>query len=435
MDVTILAVITLGLLVFIAHGLETVFARTKIPDALILLCIGLFLGPITGLVTPEYMGKVGPVFTTMTLVVILFVGGLGLDPKALGKSLIGASGLTVWNFVGTMLVVAPIANLFLGFDWLMSFTLGAALGGISSALVIPIVKRLALKEKARTIMTLESAMSDVLVIVVALALIEAQAGEKFQVGTLFGHMFSSFVAAALIGGTAGIFWSLALKWLHGLKKSILTTPAFVLVVYGVVESMGFSGAIAALMVGITLANIKESPPFFLRFLRKRRHMLASPSETELAVFEEVAFLLKTCFFVYIGILTPLSNQHFIVAGLGIAIAVFFVRIPVVHASLIPSKSFSRFEAALTGALNPKGLSAAVVASIPLQKGLAKGADIQLVVFAVVLFSTFIASLLVFLIERGWFNKVTNVLYRRFRPESEIGLEDGAETDPQDIAES
>jgi NhaP-type Na+/H+ or K+/H+ antiporter len=293
--------------------------------------------------------------------------------------------------------------------------LGATLGGINTALVIPIVKRLALKENTKTMLTLESALSDVTVIVVALGLIEAHTVEKFDLGHLFGGMFASFAVAAVIGGLAGTFWAFAMKWLHGLKKSIFTTPAFVLVIFGVVEYMGFSGAIAALMIGVTLGNIKALPPYFLR---KYRDRLASPNDTELAVFEEVAFLLKTFFFVYIGISIQVTNPVITLAGLSIAVALFFVRIPVVHASFFPSRSFSRFEASLTGALNPKGLSAAVVASIPLQRGLEKASEMQLVVFSVVLFSTFIASLLVFLIERGWFGGVSKILYGRFPVETE-----------------
>jgi NhaP-type Na+/H+ or K+/H+ antiporter len=413
--VTSIVVITLGLLVFIAHGLEEVFTRTKMPDVLILLSIGLLLGPVTGLVSPERMGVVGPVFTTMTLVVILFVGGLGLDFKVLVKSFVGASGLTIWNFIGSMAVVAPIVKFSLGFDWLQAFTMGATLGGINTALVIPIVKRLALKEKTKTMLTLESALSDVAVIVVALGLIEAQMLEKFEIGHLFGGMFASFAVAAVVGGLAGTFWAFALKRLQSLKKSIFTTPAFVLVIFGMVEYMGHSGAIAALMIGVTLGNIKALPPYFLR---KYRDRLASPNDTELAVFEEVAFLLKTFFFVYIGFSIQLTNMSLILAGLGTAVALFLIRIPVVHASFFPSKSFTRFEASLTGALNPKGLSAAVVASIPIQRGLEKASEMQLIVFAVVLFSTFIASLLVFLIERGWFGSVSKIIYGRFPIETE-----------------
>jgi NhaP-type Na+/H+ or K+/H+ antiporter len=413
METTTEAITALGLLVFIAHGLEDVFARTKIPDVLILLFIGLLLGPVTGLVMPESLGKVGPVFTTLTLIVILFEGGLGLDLKVLGHSLVGATGLTVWNFVLTMAVIAPISKAFLGFDWLQACTLAATIGGTSSALVIPVVKRLKLGEKTKTILTLESAISDVLVIVVTLALVGAQMGSDFKVGRIFGEMFNSFLIAAVIGGLTGVLWSLVLHWMHGLKNSIFTTPAFVLVVYGLTEWLGFSGAISALMMGITLGNIKQLPPYFLK---KRRELLTSPSETELAVFGEVAFLLKTFFFVYVGISIQLSNPFFVLAGLGLALALFLLRVPVVHASLLPSSAFSRFEASVSGAMNPKGLAAAVAASIPFQMGLDMGAEIKQVAFAVVLFTILAASLLVFFIERGWFNAFGNVLYKRYKPE-------------------
>ena len=421
MDATSIAIITLGLLVFIAHGLEDVFTRTKIPDVLILLFIGLLLGPVAGLVTPEHLGKVGPVFTTLTLVVLLFESGLGLDLKVLRKSLIGATGLTIWSFLATLAVIAPIAYGFFGFNWLQSFTLAAAIGGTSSALVIPLVKRLALGEKTKTMLTLEAALSDVLAIIVVLALVSAMQGGALHYGHLFGTIFTTFVIAAIIGGLAGAFWSFALNMLHGLKKSIFTTPAFVLVVYGIAETLGFSGAIAALMMGITLGNIKTMPPYFLR---KRRDLFASPNATELAVFEEVAFLLKTFFFVYVGISIQLSGS-LVWAGLSITLALFLLRIPVIHASFIPSSSFNRFEASISGALNPKGLAAAVAASIPLQHGLEKGLELKLIVFSVILFTMLVASLLIFLIERGWFGAIGGMLYGRYKQEpgaQKLGIE-------------
>ena len=437
MDMTFIAVITLGLLVFIAHVLEGLFARTKIPDVLILLFIGIFLGPITGLVTPEHLGKVAPVFTTLTLIIILFEGGLGLNLKTLGKSLVGATGLTVWSFFATLAVLAPLCHTFLGMNWLQSFTLATTVAGTSSAMVIPVVKRLALGEKTKTILTLESALSDVLTLVVVLALVEAQVNGSFSINQIFSGVFTSFLIAAVIGGLAGMCWSLALHWLHsrGLKKSIFTTPAFVMVIYGLVGSLGFSGVIAALMVGITLGNIQALPP---AFLRKRRDLLESPNETEVAVFEEVAFLLKTLFFVYVGTSIQFTSPSIILISLIITAALFLLRIPVIRISLIPRSAFSRFEASISGAMNPKGLAAAVAALIPLQtfqeilkrkdlspeelllaqNGLLAGQKIQETVFIVILFTIVVSSMLFFLIERGWFKRVAKVLYHGYPDGSE-----------------
>jgi NhaP-type Na+/H+ and K+/H+ antiporter len=63
---------------------------------------------------------------------------------------------------------------------------------------------------------------------------------------------------------------------------------------------------------------------------------------------------------------------------------------------------------------PKGLAAAVLASLPLQMGLPHGEIIKNTVFAVVLFSILIASLLVLLAERGWLTGVASGLFSRFK---------------------
>ncbi len=414
-------VILLGLLVFLAHALEDFFARTKVPDVLILLGLGLLLGPFSGLVHPEDLGAAGPVFTTLTLVVILFEGGLGLDLKVLGRSLGGATGLTVWSFVATMLVVTPIVRFMMGFTWLQAATLASILGGTSSAVVIPLVSRLALGERAKAILSLESALSDVLVIVVALALMGAQSKGELKVGALFGGMVAAFALAAVLGALAGVAWSLALNRLRGLQNSIFTTPAFVIVVYGLVELLGYSGAIAALALGITLGNIDALP---LAFLRRTPETLASLTSTEREVFREVVFLLKTFFFVYVGISIQLSSLPLALTGLLLTAALFAVRVPVVHASL-GSGSCTRFEACVAGAMTPKGLAAAVVASVPLQMGLERGLEVKLTVFAVVLFSILLASILVFLVEQGWFRPLARLLYARYgepSPDPEVPCE-------------
>ncbi len=404
------AVILIGLLVFLAHALDDLFARTRVPDVLLLLGLGLLLGPVSGLVRPEHFGAVGPVFTTLTLVVILFEGGLGLELRTLGRALGGATALTVWNFLLSLAVLAPLARLCLGFGWMQAFTLAAILGGTSSAVVIPLVQRLALGERTRTALALESALSDVLVIVVALGLMAAQAQGELHLRALLGGMGASFLVSALLGAAAGLAWALLLERMRGLQKSLLTTPAYVLVAYGLVELLGFSGAITALALGVTLGNAEALP---LGPLRPRALALAGPTETERALFAELSFLLKSFFFVYVGLSIRLGGAALVWTGLALTTAVFLLRIPVVHASLRPA-SVPRPDALAAGAMTAKGLAAAAVASVPLQMGLPGGRELQLTVFAVVLFSILATSLLVFLEGRGWLAWAGRLLYGRYR---------------------
>ena len=175
-----LAIGFVGLLVFLAHLFSALFERTRIPDVLPLVVLGLLIGPILKLITPEAFGKVGPVFTTISLVIILFQSGLGLNLATLRESLLPGMRLTVLNFIGTVLVVAVIATLGLRMSALEGMILGAIIGGTSSAVVIPLIGRRPLRIEARAILLLESTFSDVLCIVTTLALVQAVRYHELQ---------------------------------------------------------------------------------------------------------------------------------------------------------------------------------------------------------------------------------------------------------------
>jgi len=64
-----------GILIFLAHLFTSVFSRTRVPDVLLLIIIGICIGPVFGLVSTSQFGIVGPVMTTITLIIILFESG------------------------------------------------------------------------------------------------------------------------------------------------------------------------------------------------------------------------------------------------------------------------------------------------------------------------------------------------------------------------
>ena len=80
-------ILIIGLMVFFAHFLSLQFSKTSIPDVLVLMLIGIVLGPVLGIVSPEDFGKVGSLIATIALVVILFESGTSLNLATLGNSL------------------------------------------------------------------------------------------------------------------------------------------------------------------------------------------------------------------------------------------------------------------------------------------------------------------------------------------------------------
>lgn len=387
--------IFLGILVFSAHLFSMIFSKKKIPDVLLLLVIGVLIGPVLGLVTPEDFGSVGSVFTSITLVVILFEGGTGISLSDLKNSWRSTVNLTASSFVISALVVAGIAYFF-GHDLLNSLTLGCILAGTSSAVVIPLAQHLKVSKETKTSLILESAITDVLCIVFAFAFINAQLmGNGLNVGKVVGNVVSSFVLATLLGFIGAIVWSSLLQKIRQLRNSMFLTPAYLFIIYGLAEVLGYSGAIASLAFGITIANMEYFNFKFIEKYQKNRNLKLNDNEN--AFISEIGFVLKTFFFVYIGLSIPFSDAKCIMIGAIITLVLIVVRVFI--AAFFSPGSSNSFDKSIIATMIPKGLAAAVLASVPEQLGIAGGEAIKYITFSVVFFSILVCSILILLIEK------------------------------------
>ncbi len=381
----------IGAIIFVGFLGSMLFDRTKIPDVLILIFIGLFLGPILGMYNkglldmPEFatgLRQIAPYFTSLALVIILFDGGLNLKLEKVMSSL-GVSILhTGIAFIGTMFVTAVLCYYFLGItNVVIGLLLGCILGGISSAVVLPILGGISAKDETKTILTLESVLSDVLCIVTALILIEVLKGSTTDTGGLIQDLLSTFILAGVIGLLFGIAWLGVLKRVHGRPFSFMVTIAALLILYAGVEYIQVSGAIAALVFGLVLSNKDE----IARMFKIQTKFVFDEKIKEF--HSEVSFLIRTFFFVYLGItfvftfttwdyttllpfnltlpvaITGTPIVYFVFILILIFIGIFVVRYIAstvttrIREELKPDKSFLY-------AMLPRGLAAAVLAALP-----------------------------------------------------------------------
>ena len=394
-----LLILTLGTLVFAAHWFAEIFSKKRIPDVLMLMFIGIVIGPLLKLVDADKLSTIGNVFGQLTLVTLLFESGTELSFKTLADSIKNTVTLTIVNFIGTFVAIGILGWLVLGMDPGISFMLGAALGGSSSAVAIPLVKQISIGEKSKTILILESAFSAILCIVVALAIFESYKYGEFRIGIIFGQVFSSFLLASLIGLLGSIFWSMVLDKVRTINNSIFTTPAFVFIIYGINEILGYSGIISALAFGIGLANMDMIHHRWLKKFTKRKPTLLNPMEKTL--FSELVFLMKTFFFVYVGISIKFDSLISLLIGLGISVILILIRIPIVRISL-PSdiNNVSNKDRAFLSMMIPRGLAAAVLATMISQSGLAGSDGVSNIVFSVIFFSIIFTSVLVPFLEKS-----------------------------------
>ena len=388
--------IFLGLLIFCAHLFNAWFSKRRIPDVLLLMLIGILVGPVSGWVKPEQLNDVGPVFASLTLLFILFDSGIDMRLDVVRRYWTGVVQVTFLSFVLSMATVTVIAFYLTDLELKACMLLGGMVAGTAAAIVIPLVRQMKVSDKTRVTLVLESAISGVLCIVISLAFIEGYKLGNVSIGSMLGRVFASILMSLIIGLVAGIVWSSFMERVRKLQNSMFLTPAFVFIIYGISEALGYSGAISALAFGLVLGN----PEYFeMSFLKKLKlHDMTPLAGTEKSFFKEFVFILKTYFFVYIGICIPFTNTTALAYGAIIAAALFVVRFILV---LIVGKNNTPVDRLTVSIMIPKGLVSAVLASVPEQVNNAAGytvipgaVTIKYVTYSIIFCSIIICSILV-----------------------------------------
>ena len=125
--------IFLGLLIFCAHLFNAWFSKRRIPDVLLLMLIGILVGPVSGWVKPEQLNDVGPVFASLTLLFILFDSGIDMRLDVVRRYWTGVVQVTFLSFVLSMATVTVIAFYLTDLELKACMLLGGMVAGTSTS--------------------------------------------------------------------------------------------------------------------------------------------------------------------------------------------------------------------------------------------------------------------------------------------------------------
>lgn len=168
------AFIAMALIIFIGYFGMLFFKKTKISETLVLMLIGLIIGPFFGLVgefeITLFEGFL-PFFASFALMIILFEGGMHLNFFKTIRDLPGAFIFTIITFIATNFLIAIVWFFFTG-NLFEGVLLGAILGGTSSAIVIPLVSNTSANDQTKSLLGLESALTDALCVIMAVTMAE-----------------------------------------------------------------------------------------------------------------------------------------------------------------------------------------------------------------------------------------------------------------------
>ncbi len=197
-------------------------------------------------------------------------------------------------------------------------------------------------------MTLEASLGEIIAVLTVGTLIGLGGSEPIFEGLVsgFGH---HVLIDVVLGVAAGVAWSRVWPLFASQQFSNALNLGMVLGVYAVSRSAGGSGLLAELVFGLTLANMPRTP----RITRQGARMMAFHSE--------LTFLVRSFFFVLLGIMAQFVSGAYVIPILGILVALVLARYVAVRATRWSIRDAQPADAELLFLMMPRGLITAVLA--------------------------------------------------------------------------
>jgi cell volume regulation protein A len=371
-----------GVVIFLGVAGEAFFKKTGIPDVAFLMILGVIIGPVFGIIQAEAVIQVVPYFAALALIIIMFDGGLNLDIKHVVKTAHYSVTLAIIGFILSVIIISVATHYILDWSWLESILLASIVGGSSSAIVFGLVRNIRISEETKSILSFESALTDILATIIAFILFEAVLAGHFDLQTLQETIGRAIVVGLVLGFGVGIPWMYISSKLGNAQHAYMLTLAILFVLFFLANSFGESGALTALVFGLMIGN-KRHLSKILRFKLPRIEM-DDPTHNQLT------FLVRSFFFVFVGLMATFGQIEYVIFGIVITIAVYVGRRGIVKAVL--TKRFSKLDKTVTNSMIPRGLAAAVLATYPITMGLPNAEAYPQIIFFIILSSVIITTI-------------------------------------------
>lgn len=400
----------LGALLVLAFVANRMSKWTRVPDVIVLLVTGILLGPTLHLVDGSKFNELTRGFGTFALILILFAAGLELDLRNALKQFGAGTVLALLSYSLSMVGVTYFCRYALHLDLMPSLLVGAALGCMSGSVILPVLEQLEMRESVKTTLIIEASFGDGLGALGVGVLIElAHGGGEILAGPLPDLLaraglapgshgsIASVVAAILLGKFVlalavaivfGYMWLRLLPLISDKQFWQVLTFAAVLLLYAATHAIGGSALFAVMAFGASLANLPDprhsADSFVFRILPP------DPSRAIHSFHAELAFLVRSFFFVLLGVLVDFSGlRKEFLASLGITGVLFVARFFAVQFSRVAWHGATPREREVATLLIPRGLITAVLALDAVRAKPAELAFLTPLAFAVILLTNFL----------------------------------------------
>lgn len=363
--------------------------RTKIPESLFLIFLGLSIGPITGLFSAQTILDFVPVVSTAAMVCILIESGTEFKISRITESLGIAVKFTILVAVLTTAFITIF--LFYIFNWPLPYAilLGIISSGTTTLTAMALLKNTNVIDKIKNLIFFETIFNDFTLIIGTFIVVELIKISDFSLTDITNLFMSELAVGLTVGIISAFFWRHVLLNMNKKKELIYaSTLGICFVMYYLVSFFGGSPIIAIFTFSLILANYDQI--LTILNLSKSQDGFSDYLDKIKAVQTDFGFFIASSFFVMLGMVFDPSVFTIEMLAIGVGIVVL-----VILARAIATKLISKDDKDVHGHnllisfMIPRGYVAAVLMFVPLQQGILIPGIANIIIFLIIV-STIIA---------------------------------------------
>ncbi len=396
-DSTTFILLVSALIIFLGYIGEQIFKKTHIPSFLFLVLAGFILGPVLKILQPASLIPLLGILAEVTLMMVIFHGGMDLKARTLLKD--GwRPFVQVAIYVSISIILVTIMAYFLlHFSIVIALIFGSIVGGeTTTVVIIPLSRELDIKEKSIMFLTFEAALNSIILVILFLTFVGLYQSGTASVYSTIDSIVSTFSIGIFIGLVLSIIWIYLLNFLKKQKYTYVLTLGLLFLTFGLTQEAGGSGYLAVIIFGIVFGNHK----FISELFRKKIRM----DQLEKKIFDlqsEITFILKTFFFVFLGLILSLSfsSLYFGLEFGAVILGVLLIaRMIAVYVSTHKSDMVKdRIPIFISLA---QGLTPATLAILALEDGIPQATTFLILVTYVIIFTNVVTTAGAFISLRG-----------------------------------
>ncbi|RZD16468.1 MAG: hypothetical protein EVJ46_05475 [Candidatus Acididesulfobacter guangdongensis] len=392
-----IAIGIIGIVILLGFAGEMFFSFTKVPSILFLMLAGLILGPIYHIFNQQLFIDFAPYLSTLVLILIMFSGGLELNFITVFKSSIYSMILILIGLFLSIVLVGSFFYIMGGGDVMQSLMLGTIVSCSSSTVIMPLLSNINASAKNKTVIAIESTFNDAFAIIILIVLINFAKNSSAAVNYLStaGNLLYSFGISSVIAIAFGIIWFILLKYISKTKYAYSITFGGMLILYLIIHFVKGNGAIAILVFGIVMGNEELLTKLKINFYKM------SLKDSSIKQFNyEFSFLIRTLFFVFLGVVVELSHIGWEFADRLFIIIIMIVLGRYISASLtfylenLKKKKedvLPKREKYFLWSMIGRALATAIMAYMPLNAGIAGTQDFPEYAFLVIIITNILLT--------------------------------------------